>query len=45
MGEKMSNDKEMLKRALVGSTIMFLMTSIGHVLVYLCNKEDVENEE
>jgi len=35
----------MLRKALIGSSIMFIMTSIGHILVYLANKEKDEDEE
>ena len=36
----MGNEKQILKKALIGSTVMFIMTSIGHIIVYLCNRED-----
>ena len=35
--------KEQLKKALKNTTIMFAITMIGHLIVYLCN-EDEEKE-
>ncbi len=41
----MSNDLTILKKALISSTIMFIVTSVGHVLVYLVNKEKEGDED
>ena len=45
MDTETSEEKRMLRKALIGSSIMFIMTSIGHILVYLANKEKDEDEE
>lgn len=41
----MSEEKRILKKALISSSIMFVMTSLGHIIVYLCTKENEGDEE
>jgi len=36
------NEEMKLKKLLIGTTIMFVMTTVGHILVYLSNKEKGE---
>ncbi|MHA1827428.1 MAG: hypothetical protein ACTSX6_02140 [Candidatus Heimdallarchaeaceae archaeon] len=41
----MNEEKRLLRKALIGSAIMFVMTSIGHILVYVSTKEKDKDEE
>jgi len=36
----MNKEKEQLKKVLKNTTIMFAVTIVGHLIVYLCNKDE-----
>ena len=36
----MNDEKKKLKKALIGSAVMFVMTTLGHILIYLANKDE-----